>query len=153
MAKPRIYATDAVWLNLARGRFTLSVEIISSAGWAATVEDEGLVAEIVRLGHIRLHRQTDIQAKRSEQNSGVEGNFSNWNDQSTRHQVDADRYHDIKFSRADKNRVVLRPEIVMAIVGDRYPEPRVRLFVQAGVLTVDVMTNSVRMSRLDEYSD
>ena len=153
MATPRSYVTDAIWLNLNRGRFTLTAEIIRSAGWVDTLEHEELVAEIVEDGHIRLHRRTQIQ-KRKEQDDQDAVNESTTEDAlQTRRQVLADRYHDVKFSRADNNRVVLRPEVVMAIVGESDRGERIRLFIQAGDSTVDVMTNTVRMSRLKRNTD
>jgi len=153
MAPTRAYATDAVWLNLARGRFGLPLEILRSAGWANASEDESLMAEVITLGHIRLHRRSSAEAIRQKEDERAAQEFTDERALETFRQALADRFHDIKFSRTDNKRVVLRPELVLAIVGDACREERVRLFVQAGNSTVDVMTNAIRMSRLRANTD
>jgi hypothetical protein len=153
MATSKPYATDAVWLDLARGRFTITVDILRSAGWTELSKSEELVAEIIGHGHIRLHRHSAIQSTVETLKQEAANEASNKADLRDRLQVLVDRYHDTKFSRSD-NRVLLRPEVVMALAGDgEAATGRVRLFMQAGDAEVDVMTNAVRISRLQRYAD
>jgi hypothetical protein len=145
------YQTDAVWLDVARGRFRLTVDILQSVGWQAPAMGTTLVAELVQEGHIRLHLQKAIESRIAADvtRAGEEPDPVLAGEQK---QVVADRYHEVRFSRADNDRVTLRPEAVMALVGDRADE-RVRLFLQVGDSTVDVMTNAVRLARLKRFPD
>ena len=151
MAAAKRHRTDAVWLDVAKGRFTLTVDILQSIEWKADSLADDLVAEVVAEGHIRLHRratigpkiESDLARAAAEADPAKAGELR---------QVVADRYHDVKFYRADNDRASLRQEVVMALIGDR-AEQKVRLFLQVADGWLDVMTNVVHLERLRRFTD
>lgn len=144
--------SGVVTLDYARARFTLLVEVARSAGWNDLDETEVLVAEFIEEGHVRLHRQANVESKLAAHERRVlRATAYSPENQQRQLQILADRFREVTLYQSDNNRVHVSDEVAMALVGELEKDRSCRIYLQAGIDVVEVMTHSVRMKRLREF--
>ena len=146
----RRFCPGATVLSPAKGRFSIPSDVLASARWSKAVTD--ITVEIVQAGHVRLHCEplaqlmTDAAAESNDKGALTETELAEME------QAIADRFHPARFSAKDGNRVTMTQAVIIALVGDGNSVNSMRMFIQAGELVIDVMTNEVRFRRLERWA-
>lgn len=146
----REYATATASFEIAKRRFILPEDIRRSAKWDQSAKEEQIVAEFAAVGHIRLHKQQQIGAQILKAQESIRKKIRSDREQEIALQVLRDRYQDAFFVPADKYRIELKEETVLAFLGVRSDITTLLVFLQVGHSAIDVMTQEVRMRRLTQ---
>lgn len=132
-----------------RGRLAIPGDVLASVDWKLTGTGM-LVVEIVSSGHLRLHTETSGSELMTSELADLEMQDVEKEELETLRQVTVDRFHEGRYSAKDRNRLTMTQAVVMAFIGPNSPTGSLRVFVQARKTAIDVMTNEVRLRRLEQ---
>lgn len=149
MPKPvKPFASGVVAFAPDKARFTLPAEVLRSVGWEGLGEGVTLIAEFINLGHYRLHRLEHVEERLAHLKERVAHEAATEEEAEAQLQTLADQFREVTFYRSDNNRVTIKPEVTMGLLGDSSTNEFKRLYIQAGKTSIDVMTHEVRVARL-----
>lgn len=114
-------------------------------------DGEVLIAEFIEVGHYRLHRQPSISETIKINEERIITQSKNPRQKEDLLQALADQFREVKFYRSDNNRIWVKDEFIMALTEEAQNEKAIRLYLQAGTSSIDVMTHAVRIAKLKAF--
>lgn len=145
------FVSGIVILNYKRSRFTLPAKVLKSAGWSDLDDVEVLIAEFLDVGHYLLHRQSSIIEVISCDKEQIITQSRNPRQKDVSLQALADQFREVTFYRKSNNRICVKEEFMMALTEETQNEKDIRLYLQAGTNSIDVMTHAVRIAKLKAF--